>query len=310
MGKMMRHHADRRIAVGGLISAALFLAMVTIIIVSGEEGLLRSKYTLRTKMDQINGLQIGAPVWLSGVNVGSVSDIKFIEDDSTGKTRIEVSMKIKSSIQDLIRTNSIARIGTLGLLGDKYVAISLGEPKFEVLKDNQYIASTNPIDFEEFISRGITTVDDVTAAVGSFKEIAAKINRGEGTIAKMVNDPKMYESMVKSWEILTKLGEKVEKNEGTVGLLFNDTTLYYETGMALREIAALADTLKRGEGTLKMLLRDTTLYHQMISTVHRIDSLIAQIQSGEGTTGELISSAELYMNLNNAIETRFVDWRY
>ncbi|RKZ30019.1 hypothetical protein DRQ33_08255, partial [bacterium] len=64
----LKRHADRKIAVGGLITAAILLALVAIIIISGEEGLLRSRYELRTRMDRVNGLQVGAPVWLEGVN--------------------------------------------------------------------------------------------------------------------------------------------------------------------------------------------------------------------------------------------------
>jgi len=301
MGTLIKHHADRKVAVGGLITAAFFLAMVTIIIVSGEEGLLRRRYELRARMDQVNGLQVGAPVWLAGVNVGSVSEIIFIPADTTGRTRLEVRMKIKTSVQDLIREDSEARIGTLGLLGDKYVSVSLGSPEKASLHHGDYIKSSNPIDFEELISRGVGVVDDITATVHSFKGIAAKIDKAEGTLGKLVNDPALFFDLQKFFNTFEKLAIKVERNEGTIGLLFNDTTLYWRTDNTLAELAALADTLKRGEGTLKMLLRDPTLYNNMIASIYRIDSLVVRMQSGDGTMGALIGDRQLYNRLSSSI---------
>ncbi len=298
---MIKTKMDRRIAVGGLISAAFLLAMAAIIIVSGQEGLLRHRYELRARMDQVNGLQVGAPVWLAGVNVGSVSDIIFIPNDTTGRTRIEIRIKIKKGVQDLIREDSNARIGTLGLLGDKYVAVSLGNPNRRVLQNGDYITSANPIDFEGLLSKGVDVFDDVTSTVHSFKDIARKINKGEGTLGKLVNDPNLYFDLEKFLNSVEKLALKVERNEGTIGLLFNDSTLYLRSSSALTEIAALADTLKRGEGTLKMLLRDRTLYNNMISAVGKIDTLVSQIQRGKGTTGALISDRKLYEKMASSV---------
>ncbi len=295
--------ADRRVAVGGLITAAIFLALVAVILISGREGILRSHYELRTRMDQVNGLQVGAPVWLAGVNVGSVSDIRFIQSDSTGRTRIEVRMRIKRSVQDLIRDDSRARIGTLGLLGDKYVAISLGSPKGRVLGNGDYIQSTNPIDFEELISRSVGVVDDITAAVHSFKDIAAKISTGKGTIGLLVNDPALYFDLESFFSSVRRVAQMVERNEGTVGRLFNDTTFYSRANATLAELAAFADTLKRGEGSLKLLLRDPALYEKMVDAVERFDSLVAEIRSGKGTAAAIVSDKTLYDNLTKTVAT-------
>ena len=297
----LKGHSDRRIAVGGLITAAIFLALVAIIVISGKEGILRSRYELRTRMDRVNGLQVGAPVWLAGVNVGSVSDIIFFNENGKSITKIEVRMKIKKGVQNLIRSDSRARIGTLGLLGDKYIAITLGSPDSAMLEDKDYIRSTNPIDFEEMISRSIGVVDDITETASSVKNIARKIDDGEGTLGKLINEPIMYFDLAHLLTLVQKLTDKVNNNEGTIGLLFNDKSLYHHIDTTLMEISALTDTLKRGEGTLKKLLRDPTLYNNMVKSVAKIDSLVEQIRTGQGTTGSLISNKELYNKLVSSV---------
>jgi len=299
----LKRHADRKVAVGGLIVAAVFLALVAIIVISAQEGFLRKRYELRTLMEQVNGLQDGAPVWLAGHPIGNVSGIIFITDDSTGEVKLEVRMKINKKYQPLITSNSKVRIGTLGLLGDKYVAMTLGSPDSVMLQDRDYLQSTSPIDFEELISRSVGVIDDFTATTSSFKEIVAKVNEGTGTLGKFVNDPNLYFDFEKFFMSVEKLSSKVEKNEGTIGLLFNDPGLYHHLDSALIEIASLADTLKSGEGTLKQLLRDPKLYNNMVASVARIDSLIIQIQMGKGTTGQLISNAELYNRIVSSVSS-------
>jgi phospholipid/cholesterol/gamma-HCH transport system substrate-binding protein len=313
MSYLVKHQADKRVAVGGLITAAMFMAMVAIIIISGDEGLFRKSYILRAKMVQVNGLQSGAPVWLAGVNIGSVSEIVFLPKDTvkisqhgdladTVKiTRIEVKMKIKQSVQKLIRSNSTARIGTLGLLGDKYVAVTLGDPDSNMLVNMDYIRCTNPVDFEEILAKGVGTIGTVDTTLQTIKRIVTSIDNAEGTIGLLIKDPYMYFNMGTVFEMIRNISKKIDRNEGTIGLLFNDTTLYWQTQQTLSELASLADTLKRGDGTLKMLLRDPALYNSMMGTVGKIDSMVANIQAGKGTTGALISDKDLYLRLASTV---------
>ncbi len=297
----LQYHSDRKVAVGGLIVASVIMAMLAIIVVSGQEGFLAQKFELRTTMAAVNGLQAGAPVWLAGYPVGSVTDILYIPDETNHGTKLEVRMKVKKEYQHLIRTDSRARIGTLGLLGDKYVALSLGSQDSSELKEGAYIISSNPVDFEELLSHGVGVVDDLTKTVKDVREITRKINEGEGTIGLLVNNPHLFFDFRDMFIVLTKISNKIERNEGTIGRLFNDPSLYEHLDSSLQAITALTDTLKSGEGTLKLLLKDPTLYNNMVSSVSKIDSLVYQIQQGRGTTGALISNQELYLRLVHTV---------
>lgn len=296
----IHHRTERKTAVGILITTALFLVMVAIIIVGGQQGFLKRHYELRTRMDRVGGLQSGAPVRLSGVDVGNVSEVTFVPDTS-GKTKVEIVMKIKSGVQSLIKTDSEARISTLGLLGDKYVEITLGSPDSAALQNGDYIKSTSPIDFEELISRGVGAAGDVTEIVHAFKEISQKINRGQGTLGKLVNDPLLYLDISTLAKDIQFISEKIRRNEGTIGRFFNDTTLFVSMKEIFDGISSLVDTFQQSKGTLKQLLRDTTLYHKMNAMVSRMDSLVAEIRTGGGTTGALIKDRELYDELRKTV---------
>ncbi len=300
---MARAPADRRIAVGGFITSALLLFLAAIIIVSGQEGLLKSRFELRTRMDQVSGLKDGAPVWLAGVSVGSVTGIYFFFDDSLKRPRVEVRMKVKSSYRELIRSNSKIRIGTLGLLGDKYLAMTLGDPEKPIVKDGDYLESTSPVDFEALLQQSSWVIDDATKAVRSAKEIVTKINKGTGTIGLLVNNPILFHDLKELLDLIENVGQKVARNEGTIGRLFNESDLYVHLDTLIQELAWLADTMRTSKGTFKKFISDTSLYVNINSIVTRLDTIITRIEKSQGTLGAVINERELYDALNSTISS-------
>ncbi len=299
---VLKTTSTQKASIGGLIVVALLVLGVAIIILGGEQGFFSNKYELKARFERISGLQVGAPVWLAGQKVGYVSHIEFVRDAPEG-VRIDVTMRVNSDYRDLIRRDSEARIGTLGLLGDKFIGISLGSQGSPMLEPKKYVKTDNPIDFEELIRRGVDTFDDLAKGGKSLKSIAAKIDSGQGTIGMLINNPSMYFDMAKIARYTEQISGRIERNEGTIGRLFNDPALYDEMVVAVDNVQALIDSIGSGEGTVGRLVKDPALYEHLSSSLGKIDSLIARVERGEGTSGKLISSDELYRQLSNSVES-------
>ena len=94
-------------------------------------GLFERQYHLVASFGQTGGLIQGATVRLAGVPVGRVGEIRLPE---AGGTKVRVELLIARRVQDRIRADSVARIETLGLLGDKIIDVSLGSPEAAVLQ--------------------------------------------------------------------------------------------------------------------------------------------------------------------------------
>jgi phospholipid/cholesterol/gamma-HCH transport system substrate-binding protein len=273
---------------------------VAVIIIGGDQGFFSRRYELNARFERISGLQTGAPVWLAGRKIGYVSNIRFVRD--TGEeVAIDVTMQIDSDYRDLIRTDSEARIGTLGLLGDKFVGITLGSQDNPELKPQEYVSTDNPIDFEELIKRGVETFDDLAEGGKSLKSIAAKIDSGQGTIGKLINDPSLYIDFTKIARYTEKISGRIERNEGTIGRLFNDPVLYDEMVSVVDDVNELIDTISGGSGTFGRLVKDPALYDHLSSSLGRIDTLIARVERGEGTSGKIISSDSLYQQISSVV---------
>src|ERR1700736_4289234 len=105
--------------VGLFVLAATALLVVVIFYVTGPSA-LGPKYRLHAFLPEVDGLTVGAPVRLDGVEVGNVEKIVVAQPkpgEQPSKDRnIRVDMRIQKEYQDYIRTNPSAGLITGGCL--------------------------------------------------------------------------------------------------------------------------------------------------------------------------------------------------
>ena len=114
----------REVKVGLLVLAALVVFAAGIFLVGDRQQLFARKNSYTVKLDSTSGIARGGSVQLNGVNVGQVQRVTLPEDPSITQITVEVSVDRRFSSR--IREDSLVRIKTLGLLGDKYIEISSG----------------------------------------------------------------------------------------------------------------------------------------------------------------------------------------
>ena len=88
---------------------------------------------------------------LAGVSVGHVGEIRLPE---AGSAKVRVELLIARRVQDRIRADSLARIETLGLLGDKIIDVTLGSPGAAVLQDGGELRTEEPFDTARLTQQG------------------------------------------------------------------------------------------------------------------------------------------------------------
>jgi phospholipid/cholesterol/gamma-HCH transport system substrate-binding protein len=93
-------------------------------------------YDVSAKFDNVGDLRVGAPVSMSGVEVGRVASIDY--DSKIYKARVVMRLNAK---YDHIPSDSDASIYTQGLLGGKYIGLAAGGAD-TYLKDKDQIENT------------------------------------------------------------------------------------------------------------------------------------------------------------------------
>jgi phospholipid/cholesterol/gamma-HCH transport system substrate-binding protein len=252
------------IKVGIFVVVILLLFGAGIFAIGSHQKYFQRQYTLWASFSNIKGLIVGSPVRLAGLTVGRVNAILFPEDPQAKIVKVE--LKINKGVQKRIREDSIASIQTMGLLGDKYVEISLGSPQCGVLVDNARIKSVDPIDLLEYASKLEEAIDAVNTILIDVREISKQVRTGEGLLHAILYDPaggelvnnlsvasgsadelmKDLSSAVKSVNNIVK---KVERGEGSLGGIINDPTVY-------EDLKVILGGAKRSK-TIKGLIRYT-----------------------------------------------------
>lgn len=183
-------------------------------IATNNAHLLRSTTNFKIQLENAEGLFSGSIITINGVEVGNVSGVDM------GVNQIVVHLNIRNQYTKFININSIASPKRKGLLGDKYIAITT-EQDGPLLKENSFISvgeSGGLMDlggnndlvteltsflkqasaFLEKIQAGPSSgTNDIKGILKHLKSILRKIDHGQGSVGKLINDKKMYEQTTK-----------------------------------------------------------------------------------------------------------------
>lgn len=131
----------------GLFMLIGFICLGYLTIKLGKMEVFDSKgYNISAQFDSVSGLKTGAGVEIAGVSVGRVSRISLLPNYAA-----LINMRIDSNVK--LSKDAIASVKTSGLIGDKYISISMGGSK-AMLPDNGEITETeSAVDLESLISK-------------------------------------------------------------------------------------------------------------------------------------------------------------
>ncbi len=289
---------SHELKVGALILLGLAIALVAIMSVGERQGLMKQKYYLVAVFGDVSGLQNGAPARVSGYQVGVVSDIQMRE--VAGRNKVVVRLRLERSSQSSVRRGSVAKIGSMGLLGDKLVEIVPAGYDQPVLRNNDSLATIEVMPPEEILARAAEIADTLRSTSQSLNTIVKKVERGTGTLGKMIDDPRMYMNLDSVLVTLNHLMLQIKSGQGTVARLVRDPSLYNNLNQAAANINSISDSLKRGQGSLGRMLREPELYATLDSTSRRLNVILGRIEKGEGTLGGLSQDEEMYAKLKSA----------
>ncbi len=307
----MNGRVSKTLSVGFVTAGSLAIIALGVFLVGREQRFWEGRIEYALQFSRTNGLTEGAPVLLDGVNVGSVTSMRFPPDPTA--RYVEVRIAVSEDVASRIRRDTTARIQTLGLLGDKYVELSSGTLQTEPVRPGELIASIDPVDYEEILGQSGDIVTNVIEVTALLRQVLTDINEGRGLIGRLVSDREFGKDLADNVSLtvsnlesatsrLDLALERVEAGQGPLGaLLAEDDTL--DTTLANLQSASenmlkFSDELRHGRGFLPRLTSDEKFAEQTLSNIERATSSIAEvadrIRSGRGTLGRLVYEEDLY----------------
>lgn len=172
----------KKLAAGLFFVVGIALIGVSIFFIGLDRGLTQPKFQVIALFNEVGGLVEGAPIRISGVNVGVVGSVDFLDQPIEGRS-LKVTMNIFKKYEFQFRKCARVSVKTEGVLGQKLIEISEDHDRkfFDLTKP---IIGENPLDVEDMagvITRTAQslqkTSDGINDVMGEMKYISFKTKR-------------------------------------------------------------------------------------------------------------------------------------
>jgi phospholipid/cholesterol/gamma-HCH transport system substrate-binding protein len=267
---------------GIFIFLGTLLFVVIIFVIGNKNSLFTDTTTVISYFSNIGGLKNGSPVNMSGYQVGFVNRVSLIPD-SLGK--VEVDMKINNDVISFVRIDSKASIETKGVIGQKYVAITPGSNDLPVVKEGTIIASESPVNITDMINNTNEIMSYTKNMMQEFNTVLEKINNGEGTIGKLVNDDELYTSTVHIVKTAdTSLATMTLDLDNVAALIDkmgeNLNSILKSVDSTTQQVGYMIKDIRNGKGALGVLVGDRATEDSLRSMVKQLSSTVNEIKIG------------------------------
>jgi phospholipid/cholesterol/gamma-HCH transport system substrate-binding protein len=283
-----------------VIVAGLTLAFL-LFLMSNTAGFFTPRITLRSYFDNAQGLRVGAPVRLSGVDVGNVTRIRIVPDKDRQLTPVEITMKVSTKYNYGLHRDSITSLETAGVLGETYLDIDSSQALGPSARDGDVLPTQVHPDFNQVVRASQSTLQNMDALLKRADRILAFAESGKGSIGKLIYDPTLYNRFSATVADFEKIVEQVGSGQGSLGALISRNDAYDKFLATLDKMNAVIDDMQQGKGTAGKFLKDPTLYNNANDTIANLKQVTADINAGKGTLGKLTKDEELAKKLDTTI---------
>ena len=266
------------------------------IVIGNEGNYFDEMYNISTIVTNVDGLSEGAMVTLGGMKVGRVEKIKFnFQED---KSAIEISMAIKKEYQLRITTQSMATIKTVGMLGDKFVDISIGLPGQPFLKDGAFISVEQKLSLASISDKLVPVLDDLGIVMSNLKTTTNNLKNNKSIMGTLLTNERLASKLEQTICNLKTFSTKINSRNSTIGRLAIDTEIYENIRKTSNDLSNLTASVKNGKGTLGKLVTEDSLYYSINSITEKLDRLLNQAYSDTTVAGALLNDKQLLNKVN------------
>jgi phospholipid/cholesterol/gamma-HCH transport system substrate-binding protein len=277
------------IRLGLFVFTGIVFLITALYLIGSKQNLFGANFSLYARFKNVNGLMKGNNVRFAGIDIGTVESVAILNDST-----VEVRMVIDKELQNIIRANSVASIGTDGLMGNKLINILPVNKSAQLVENGDIINSESPIEMKDIIKTLNQTNENVLAISSNLRSVTNDFNT-KNTL----------------WTLLMDTVVAAHVKTSIVNLkLVSDNTL-----LATGDVRAITKGIKSGKGSLGALITDTSITANIRQTVVKINrisdstaiisgnvsELLRNLKEGNGALGVLINDTTLAQNLNRSL---------
>ncbi|MFZ0297614.1 MAG: MlaD family protein [Candidatus Sulfotelmatobacter sp.] len=283
-----------------VIVASLVLGLL-LFLMSGTGGFFTKRITLVSYFDNAEGLRVGAPVRLSGVDIGNVSKILIVRDRDKQLTPVKIVMKVSTKYSFNLRRDTRTVLETAGVLGETFMDMDSSQAVGPPAQDGDTLPTHVHPDFNEVVRSSQSTLQNMDALLKRADRIMAFVESGKGSIGKLIYDPTLYDRFSQTVAELKTVVDEIAKGQGSLGQLINSNDAYNKFVATLDKMNGVVDDLQQGKGTAGKFLKDPSLYNNANDTVANLKKVSEDLNAGKGTAGRLLKDEELAKKIDTTM---------
>ncbi|KAA2238918.1 MCE family protein [Chitinophaga agrisoli] len=242
---------SRAVKVGIFTFLGLVIFAAGILVLGGQRKSFITSVQVKTVFSDVGGLAKGNNVWYSGVKVGLIKRITFIDHN-----HIEVVLNIDKNSRPFIHKDVKARVSSDGLVGNKIIALSGGTEAAPVIEDGDVIGVASSISTDEILDTLQVNNKNLVEITGNLARISRQLIAGQGSLGRLLTDTGVYMNLNNSLATLNHAAVNAQR-------LTNNLASY---SARLQTKGVLANDL----------VTDTVVFGRLRNTANNMDSVTAR----------------------------------
>jgi phospholipid/cholesterol/gamma-HCH transport system substrate-binding protein len=285
----MEKTTSEKIRLGLFVIIGLSFFVVAIYFIGSKQQMFGKTDHLSAVFNNVGGLQLGNNVRFSGINIGSVREIKIIND-----TTINVDMQIEKSYFQYIKKDAIASIGSDGLVGSVIINIIPGKGIESNVVAGDIIKSVNRIRTDDMMSTLNVTNQNAARLTADLLKITNDINNGNGTISVLLRDSTMSNDLKETIHNLKLTSQK------TTQTIDNLNTQIASFDNKNNVIGVLKDTVVANK-IKKVVINLNQSSEEINKVVTNLNATILNIKEGKGAINYLANDQKLVKQIDSTM---------
>lgn len=285
----MEDQSSKRLRLGIFVIASITCLILGLYFIGSKRNFFDSKINVSAVFNNISGLIPGNNVQFNGINVGTVSKAYAIAD-----TAIKVEFTIDESVTEFITVNSIAGIGTDGLLGNKLITIAPNSKGGALIQEGSIMKSVNSIQIDKAIRKLLVINDNLFTISENIKYFSDQF-KSTNSLWHLFSDTAVAENVRNALAHLKITGDNSASITGNLSKIVKDIQI--------------------GKGSIGTLVKDTLFSHKLKQTIVNIEavtdsfviissnfkSVSEKLKKRDGAISTLISDTAFARNLNTSM---------
>ena len=245
-----------KIGMIALGSAAILTILVYLMTSVSGVGMFSHRLTVTSYFDDTTGLKPGATVTLEGITIGTVKTVTVVSSPEHKAAPVQVVMKLDTTYQSDLHTDSTASLATAGVLGDTGIDISSQFASGPPLRDGDEMKTMEVPSLFGVEKSSQATVASLKATLLEMDSVVDKIQKGKGSLGKFANDPLLVNDANATVSDIQKITHKLNSTDNSAGTFLNPPTTGSPASDALDKLNSITKDLQDGKGSAGKMLHD------------------------------------------------------